>query len=404
MAWKKIAVSGSNLHLKSIEVGDDKAGNPASGTISSSGKLYANTVDGTSTGEHDQIVISAAGGELKYVARNQIQNLFGNSLTAGSTLGGLTYNGNAAKEFAVDMELLSSGGGLENGTTNVRVGQGNNITVTSTAVHINSGSLVDTARGLAETTANKIQVSIDENSIEFIGGEIAKIGPASGGTAGAALTFGDGITGRGGSTYDFGNARVMIVDTGSITGQGLVAKSDSIQLNQDSSSPLATNQLAFFNSDFFEAGAEILDNGSAIRLGTLDNGATLVKIPGSGSFIGSASFAHSSDFEVSDQFILVNSSSAADLADAFGYAVQTGSVNSMIMAMSGSEGATANWATFQGNAAGSTLNNKIGDVRLHFDSSNPDPNFETPPTNITVKGNTIVAETENVKELWFYTG
>ena len=417
MAWKQIAISGSSLALSGLGVQTDSN---SLGIISASGKVFATTVDGASSGEIDQIVISTATtGEFKFVARNQIQNLLGNSLIPGTNVTGTSYNGNATRTFLVDREGLSGNGFTTFSDATIRIGQGNNILTGSGNINVNSSTLADSARGLEyDAGGEDIGLKFD-STLRVAGGTPALIkkGPTEGGGAvvGAALTGGDGLNFRGGASYNFSAARVMIVDSGSIVGGGLGATtSGTIAIREKAGNILVNNTAVIFDGDEFRVANFLVDDGgNTITLGLTSGDSTTVLIPGSGSFIGSASFAHTSDFEVADQFIVVNSSSAASDANAFGFALQTGSSNTIVMAKSGSAGgasADRNWGVFQGNAAGSTLENKIGNVRLHLQTQlGASPNSNEGQTivagdDISIKGNTLVSDISSTKAFWFYTG
>ena len=311
-SWKKVIVSGSDARLGGIGVGVD----PTSGQISASGKIFATTSTSTGLATYN-VVIKGANGEFKHTSSLAITPTNA-TLTLGSGLTGGSYNGSANVDAGVDSGSLA-GAGLTTGTTSFVVGAGNNITVAANAIHVNTGSLVDTDFGLSADagdisglTANKIGIDIG-TGLSFSSGDLT-----ADFVAGDALTDGDGIVDF---TYDGSSGVAIGVDSASIAGTGLEATSVSNKISLLGHGSLVTNKLTKWD------GSKLVSSGISEVANTITLGDSNDTVTVAGNLVvaGTASFQHSSDVSIADPFFLMASGSGTD--SAFGIIGQTGSGN-----------------------------------------------------------------------------
>ena len=319
-SWKKVIVSGSDARLGGLAVGTGVE--PTANQISASGKIFATTSEGTGLATYN-VVIKGANGEFKHTSSLAISPS-NSTLTLGAGLTGTSYNGSANVTTTVDSGSLA-GSGIVAGTAGgadantFKVGAGNNITVAADAVHVDSGSLVDTDFGLSADagditglTANKIGIDIG-TGLSFSSGDLTATF-----VAGDALEDGDGIQNF---TYDGSGGVTLGVDSASIAGTGLEATSVTNKISLDGHGDLVANTLTKWNGSKLVNSA-ITDTGTLITLG--DSGDT-VTVPGNLTVLGTASFQHSSDVSIADPFFLMASGSTTD--SDFGIVGQTGSGN-----------------------------------------------------------------------------
>ena len=244
-SWKKVIVSGSSARLNSLGVDVDAPS--TTGQISASGKIHAATAEATGLSTYN-VVIKNANGEFSHTSSLAISPSNA-TLTLGAGLTGGSYNGSAGVDAGVDSGSLA-GAGLSAGavsTPNANtfvVGAGNNITVAADAIHVDSGSLVDTDFGLSADagditglTANKIGIDIG-TGLSFNSGDLT-----ADFVAGAALTDGDGIEDF---SYDGSGAVSIIVDTGSIAGTGLEASTVTNKISLLGHGSLVSNKFDSF--------------------------------------------------------------------------------------------------------------------------------------------------------------
>ena len=400
MAWKKIILSGSDAHLASTTVGSFNSEDGAAGNISASSALYASTRDIT-TGDRDQIVVALSSTELAFVDRAEITNAFDNALTAGTGLSaGGTYNGNVARTFDVNVANLAGSGLTGDGSTDLDIVGSTNITVAANNIST-GGVIADANRGLEyDEVATDIGLKVDGTTLKLDSNALVKTAPnVTGGAVGLALTMGDGIQSSG--TFTFADDRALHVQSGSISSEAIPAYHDALQLGTGSNSALATGKLVDYSSGMRNS-TFISINGTNISAGAVG---AISKIQGTLSVQGSTDFAHSGDFNVKDQFIVINSGSSPSAADAFGFSSQTGSAASYQMQFSGSSGAnTGTWhAALPAGFAGNRATNKIGSVRLNLTKTfETNPNGETFNASELQVGNTMI-DTNN-QAVWFYTG
>jgi hypothetical protein len=311
-SWKKVIVSGSSARLNSLGVDVDAPS--TTGQISASGKIHAITAEATGLSTYN-VVIKNANGEFSHTSSLAISPSNA-TLTIGSGLTGGSYNGSSEVDIAVDSGSLA-GAGLGTGTNTFDIGTGNNITVATDAIHVDSGSLVDTNFGLSADagditglTANKIGIDIG-TGLSFNSGDLQ-----ADFVAGAALTDGDGIINF---SYDGSGVASIGVDSASIAGTGLEATSVTNKISLLGHGSLASDTLTKWDGTQL-VNSGITDSGNVITLGDSND---TVRIPGNLTVEGTASFQHSSDVSIVDPFFLMASGSGTD--SAFGIVGQTGS-------------------------------------------------------------------------------
>jgi len=303
--WRKVIVSGSAAQLKSVGVGVVPPGTV--GTISASGKLFATTVAQSGVATYN-IVIKGPNGEFMHTGSQGVSPTI-QTLTLGTGLTGTSYNGSSTVTTTVDSASLS-GNGLapgSSGQNNINVGAGNNITVSSTAVSVDSASLVDTARGLVTSaTANKIAVSIDNSTITFNGsGQLAATF-----SPGANLSAGDGI-GMTTDPYTGAGASTISVDVTDLIGTGLAEDGSNNLVIKNNGSLSDNTILKWDNSGGQFVNSQIVEGSNLLTLG---GSSTNVVVPGDLIVQGTASFTNSQNLAIADPFILLNSGSTSDQA------------------------------------------------------------------------------------------
>jgi len=311
-SWKKVIVSGSSARLDSLGV--DVNAPSTTGQISASGKIHAVTAEATGLSTYN-VVIKNANGEFSHTSSVAISPSNA-TLTLGGGLTGGSYNGSTGVDAGVDSGSLA-GAGLTTGTNTFNIGAGNNITVATDAIHVDSGSLVDTDFGLSADasditglTANKIGIDIG-TGLSFNSGLLQ-----ADFVNGADLEDGDGIVNF---TYNGSSAVSIGVDSASIAGTGLEATSVANKISLSGHASLATNRVTKWDgSKLVNSG--ISDTGALITLGDSND---TVTVPGNLTVLGTASFQHSSDVSIADPFFLMASGSSTD--SAFGIVGQTGS-------------------------------------------------------------------------------
>ena len=311
-SWKKVIVSGSSARLNSLGVDVDAPS--TTGQISASGKIHAVTAEAAGLSTYN-VVIKNANGEFSHTSSAAISPSNA-TLTLGGGLTGGSYDGSTGVDAGVDSGSLA-GGGLTTGTNTFDIGTGNNITVATDAIHVDSGSLVDTDFGLSADagditglTANKIGIDIG-TGLSFSSGDLTATF-----VAGDALTDGDGILDF---SYDGSGVASIGVDSASIAGTGLEATSVAGKISLSGHASLATNRVTKWDGDKL-VNSGITDTGALITLGDSND---TVTVPGNLTVLGTASFQHSSDVSIADPFFLMASGSGTD--SAFGIVGQTGS-------------------------------------------------------------------------------
>ena len=244
MAFKKIIFDGAtteDAHLSQIST-ISATPSKAAGDLETT-KLFANTVDGGTSGDIDQIVVNV-GGELKHVAQSLIDTTE-SDITPGTaiTSTGGNWNGSATKTFSLNFNTVD-GNGLSNDSSQFSVnavGNGN-IDVASSGIKIAS-SIVDTAKGLS-FTSNKIVANINTSQFEFNSGTGA-IDRKSGTTGFADFRqFSNGNIST--FTYDGASGGPITVDTTTLDGN-------------------AENGIRNHSGKIFLATASALDTGDTIK-------------------------------------------------------------------------------------------------------------------------------------------
>lgn len=342
--WKKVAVSGSDVHLRSLSVGTvevpDAFGAASPSNISSSTKIFANSSEGAATGDLSKVVIVNS---------------------AGSGVKEWLYTSSAA--LSSDVKLLSFGAGISGSLKKAPTGTGWSGSDAGT-INIDTGSL--SGDGLTGTTQNKITVLADPTAanIQSATGGVSVLksklvanntgtGQANGlkvdGTT-IALKLDDstmGLNGDGKLTasistvansledgngiidfeYNGSSTATIAFDAGSLRGAGLTTDGTShvLTINTGSGAAIDGNNIIKFNSSNQFSTMSITNDGSdAISIGTELYTST---IDGDLVVEGTATFATETSLEIKDQFIEINSGSGKALTDDFGFVGQTGSAD-----------------------------------------------------------------------------
>ena len=319
--WKKVIVSGSDAHLKSVGLGT-AAPSGVEGEISASGKLYASSSQAPGAGTYNIVVQSTTGGEFMFTSSNAINPAI-QTLTAGDLIAASNgnYDGNANTTFSVDTASMA-GNGLTTGT-NTLVVQANstadNILVDANGVSVKTGSLADTARGItSELQAGKLSARVDGSTIGFNGsGQLTASRQAGEPLTVSAGLFIDGDTS---TSYTGQAARVISVDSASLAGEGLSATETANKISIKGHSSLNGSILKYNTStDTFE-NTNITDASNVVTLG---NASTDVTISGNLTVTGTASFQNETNLRIADDFVLFASGSGG--ATDFGIVGQQGS-------------------------------------------------------------------------------
>lgn len=375
MSWKKVVVSGSNAELNKIAVGT--AGLPATdGAISASGKLFTATSDSAGGLSSFDVVIKGASGEFMHTASSAINPSLQN-LTISTGLLGVAggsavteYNGGTETSISVDSSSLA-GNGITAKTdgTGFELNVGNNLTSDSSGVRVNTSSLAGfgltadpafvTASGGPTLGTGKIAVNVDGTTIGINGsGQLTVLG----GSAANALVDGNGIQDF---SYNGSAGATVIVDTGSLAGQGLTGTSGQNGFTNSKISIRGTfagtdKVLKWTGTEFDET--TISDNGTdEISLG--GSGYT-VTVPGNLTVQGTASFTNASNVSTRDAFFLLNSGSST--AESFGIIGQTNLAGDAGIAWSWNSG-NSRWGMYKDvdtTSGGELGNSKVGDAPL----------------------------------------
>ena len=426
--WKQFILSGSSAEVTSVSLGSFNS-DGTNGNISASAKIFASSSDpqgGEETGGQATIdvLVRLNSGEFAVTSSTVFTTLFENSLSAGSgLLGDDPYNGAAARRFTFDSASLA-GNGLGASGTSFAIGAGNNIDASSTAISVNTESLTrqgdNKSKGLTANSAQvhgpaalKIGLNIDNTTIKFDGGDAFKVAPnqTGGADADGALTDGNGIEDF---TFNYDGAATMNLDSGSLAGEALTAKGTGVNAkklmiaNTTSSLFLDAQPKRYLTkakvsqddngaeSTIFEGSQLIFENLTGTQLSLSGSTATATDHNGTNVFgnfqvVGSSSFAHSADFNVSEKFILVNSGSSPAATDDFGYTGQISSTKAIFWAYTGSAAGGA-FRFASGSAGGGQLSdsNIFGKMRLHLGNTSGNPNGNAYSTFHKQSGNTIV--------------
>jgi hypothetical protein len=427
--WKQFILSGSSAEVTSVSLGSFNS-DGTNGNISASGKVFALASDpqsGEETGglATTDVLIRLSTGEFAVTSSTTFTTLYSNALSAGSGLTGTgAYDGNIARRFTFDSASLA-GNGLGASGTSFAVGAGNNIDVSSTALSVNSESLTrdgdNRSKGLTAdpllTTAGSgsvIAVNLDLASLVFEGeGAIIKRAPGvgSGATALGNLTDGAGIEDF---TFNYEDNVTMNLDSASLAGTMVTAKgvggnAKKLMLANTTSSlfldaqPVRYIQKAKVSANdsgaeavIFEGSKLIFENTTGTQLSLSGSTPTATDHNGTNVFgnfqvVGSSSFAHSSDFNVSEKFILVNSGSSPAATDDFGYTGQISATKAIFWAYTGSAaGGAFRFASGSANGGQLSDSNIFGKMRLHLGNTSGNPNSNAYSTFHKQSGNTIV--------------
>ncbi len=339
--WKKVAVSGSDVHLRSLSVGDvqvpDAFGAASPSNISASAKIFANSSEGAATGDLNKVVIvnSAGSGVKEWVytssaaLSSDVKLLsFGDGISGSlKKEPGTGWSGSDTGTINIDTGSLS-GDGLT-GTTQNKITvladpTAANINSAGTGVAVLKSKLV--ANNTGTTQANGLKVSgttialkLDDSTIGLNGdGQLT----ASISTVANKLKDGNGIIDF---EYDGSSTATVAFDAGALRGPGVTKSTDNVlQINTGSGAGIDGNNILKFASSQFQT-MSISDNGSdAISIGT---GLYTSTIDGNLTVNGTATFATETSLEIKDQFIEINSGSGKALTNDFGFIGQTGSAD-----------------------------------------------------------------------------
>ena len=362
--WRKVLVSGSDARLNTLGVGNNISAPSAQGTISASGKIFASaSIPSTGLGTFN-VLTRLSTGEFAITGSTAITPTL-NALTLGSGLTGGTFNGSSAVVAAVDSASLA-GNGLGTGTEQIDVGAGNNITVSSTQVHVDSGSLVDTNKGLSAASSDISGLQAGSIGVK-LGGGLAFNGTgqiSASFVAGDALSAGNNITLAGG--YNGTSAKSVAVDVTALAGTGL--ENDSNTLRVSGSNNLTGGKIVKWTGAAF-ADSLVAENGSQLDLGSASS---TVRVLGNLRVDGTASFQHSDNLEITDPFILLNSGSTSD--DAFGILGAISATQGIGWNYGGSSDPRFTFTTGSVLASGGTYGTKVGAASLLVNSTSTSEN------------------------------
>ena len=362
--WRKVLVSGSDARLNTLGVGNNISAPSAQGTISASGKIFASaSIPSTGLGTFN-VLTRLSTGEFAVTGSTAITPTL-NALTLGSGLTGGTFNGSSAVVAAVDSASLA-GNGLGTGTEQIDVGAGNNITVTSTQVHVDSGSLVDTNKGLSAASSDISGLQAGSIGVK-LGSGLAFNGTgqiSASFVAGDALSAGNNITLAGG--YNGTSAKSVSVDVAALAGTGL--ENDSNTLRVSGSNNLTGGKIVKWTGAAF-ADSLVAENGSQLDLGSASS---TVRVLGNLRVDGTASFQHSDNLEITDPFILLNSGSTSD--DAFGILGAISATQGIGWNYGGSSDPRFTFTTGSVLASGGTYGTKVGAASLLVNSTSTSEN------------------------------
>ena len=362
--WRKVLVSGSDARLNTLGVGNNISSPSAQGTISASGKIFASaSIPSTGLGTFN-VLTRLSTGEFAITGSTAITPTL-NALTLGSGLTGGTFNGSSAVVAAVDSASLA-GNGLGTGTEQIDVGAGNNITVSSTQVHVDSGSLVDTNKGLSAASSDISGLQAGSIGVK-LGSGLAFNGTgqiSASFVAGDALSAGNNITLAGG--YNGTSAKSVAVDVTALAGTGL--ENDSNTLRVSGSNNLTGGKIVKWTGAAF-ADSLVAENGSQLDLGSASS---TVRVLGNLRVDGTASFQHSDNLEITDPFILLNSGSTSD--DAFGILGAISATQGIGWNYGGSSDPRFTFTTGSVLASGGTYGTKVGAASLLVNSTSTSEN------------------------------
>tara|TARA_R100000479_G_scaffold156859_1_gene93486 strand:- start:3570 stop:4733 length:1164 start_codon:yes stop_codon:yes gene_type:complete len=362
--WRKVLVSGSDARLNTLGVGNNISAPSAQGTISASGKIFASaSIPSTGLGTFN-VLTRLSTGEFAITGSTAITPTL-NALTLGSGLTGGTFNGSSAVVAAVDSASLA-GNGLGTGTEQIDVGAGNNITVSSTQVHVDSGSLVDTNKGLSAASSDISGLQAGSIGVK-LGSGLAFNGTgqiSASFVAGDALSAGNNITLAGG--YNGTSAKSVAVDVTALAGTGL--ENDSNTLRVSGSNNLTGGKIVKWTGAAF-ADSLVAENGSQLDLGSASS---TVRVLGNLRVDGTASFQHSDNLEITDPFILLNSGSTSD--DAFGILGAISATQGIGWNYGGSSDPRFTFTTGSVLASGGTYGTKVGAASLLVNSTSTSEN------------------------------
>lgn len=305
MAFKKIIFETEDAHLSQLST---TLGTPnkSAGDLQTT-KLFANTAEGGTSGDINQIVVNV-GGELKHVAQSLIDASESDLIpgTAITSTGG-NWNGDGAKTFSLNLNTID-GEGLSNASDKLIVKEyaNSNIDIASSGIKISS-SIVDTDKGLS-FTSNKIVVNIDTSTFEFNSGTGA-IDRKSGTTGFASLKqFTNGNI----STFDYNGTSggPIVVDTTTLDGNAQNGiRNNSGKIFLATASALDTGDtIKWVGPTQYELSPTFLTEvGTAIKIGSGTQTASIA-----GTFVASGDVdiqGGSKKVTVADKFIVLNADS-----------------------------------------------------------------------------------------------
>jgi len=410
--WKKVVVSGSDISQlnndagyltnATIQVPNSFATASFNGT-----NLLADSTTGTlnfasSSGQGLNITANAGNDTLTFSL-----SAIPNSSLANSTISGVSLGSNLA-DLTIGNGLASST--AYNGSTarTVAVGAGTHITVNTNDVAVNTTTLIPAISGtILDTIAGDVNVSttgvstIQAGAVE---GTMLNSNVADGTTITLssntlstlkvpnALTAGTGLSA--GGTFDGAAARTFSVSYGSTSGTA-VQGNTTITLNQTAGEIdiTGTAAQALGGAPSYTIGLANTITGARTFSGNVTFSGDRVTINNDLIVQGTASFQNTTNLQVADQFILLNSGSAG--TGPGGIVIEQGTDDiGEALAWSSTD---SRWGVTGSFDASSTSFNPDAYVNVVIEGTGTDP--DAAPAKYDKKGNMFVG-TDG--EIWIY--
>lgn len=337
--WKKVIVSGSDAALKSIGLGTADPTSTA-GEISASGKVYATTSEQTGQATYNVVIKNATTGEFMHTSSNAISPTL-DALTIGTGLtasvaspNGQSYDGTYDVTLAFD-EASVAGNGLKTNSTagelQIELQSNSNLSLGTAGLGVDSGSLVDTAKGLAPGNGtHNIGMNVGTGLGFTLNDPSLGTGVLTASfQAGSALSAGNGVTivdaaaPNTGTTYTGADARVIKVDSASLAGEGLAAGNGTNDIQLKNVANLSSNTvLKWDDTNNQLVNSTITQTGTDIIIGTSSE---TITVKGDLIVEGDATFQDADTLRIADDFITLASGSGTGTA--FGIIGQQGTGN-----------------------------------------------------------------------------
>lgn len=400
--WKKIIFEDSLTSLKSLAAERDS--DATSGNIEGNFALFGVTDNSTGGSGALSVVISGSGAGLEITSSDAFASALTEKPLSFQPAGGIDgsngstqFNGQVARSLFVDTASLS-GNGMLGGDNTMNITAGNNISVGGSSIAVNA-TMADADKGL-KVFGTSIGIHTGSGMSFQNGGatgttnKLIKLAPNAGGVTGAALAADSfGIDFSNAAGFNYGTDRTVSVDVSDFVGNDTGLEDDgSNNIRVSGSNLLGANTgskwtgTAFNKSSIHEATSTLTIDSANVVAG----GARF-------SVAGTANYAHESDVEIADRFLLINSSSANFGNNArFGFIGNgagdsaTGGI-SLFYSGSAGDGATDNgWmmgvsGDFPSDEPGATK----GRVRLHIGEAEGSPNTLTFNSNKVQAGNSF---------------